>query len=134
MLCSAVMQAIEFVQMQRDDELWELLISLSLESPALTGHNPPAWPVLPCPNNACSRSAERFAALHFALYPALLALFLPCLPLSCLACLPLCPAYPVLCWLLCLAVACSLQQRSGLLCLKRLDTNRLTQPLLLKCH
>lgn len=31
------MQAIEFVQMQRDDELWELLISLALESPALTG-------------------------------------------------------------------------------------------------
>lgn len=30
-------QAIEFVQMQRDDELWELLISLALESPALTG-------------------------------------------------------------------------------------------------
>ena len=33
----ACMQAIEFVQMQRDDELWELLISLALESPALTG-------------------------------------------------------------------------------------------------
>ncbi len=31
------MQAIEFVQMQRDDDLWELLISLALESPALTG-------------------------------------------------------------------------------------------------
>lgn len=30
-------QAIEFVQMQRDDELWELLISLALESPVLTG-------------------------------------------------------------------------------------------------
>ncbi|KAL0041397.1 hypothetical protein WJX79_002126 [Trebouxia sp. C0005] len=30
-------QAIEFVQMQRDDQLWELLISLALESPALTG-------------------------------------------------------------------------------------------------
>ena len=30
-------QAIEFVQMQRDDELWELLVTLSLESPALTG-------------------------------------------------------------------------------------------------
>lgn len=35
-------QAIEFVQMQRDDELWELLISLSLESPALTGHSSPS--------------------------------------------------------------------------------------------
>lgn len=33
----AAMQAIEFVQMQRDDELWELLISLALESPVLTG-------------------------------------------------------------------------------------------------
>lgn len=82
MLCSAVMQAIEFVQMQRDDELWELLISLSLESPALTGHNSPVWPVLPCPNNACSRSAVRFAALHFALYPALLAFHSVLLTLS----------------------------------------------------
>ncbi len=36
-----VLQAIEFVQMQRDDELWELLISLALESPALTGNTCP---------------------------------------------------------------------------------------------
>ena len=32
-----VLQAIEFVQMQRDDDLWETLIGLALESPALTG-------------------------------------------------------------------------------------------------
>ena len=31
------LQAIEFVQMQRDDELWELLITLSLSSAYLTG-------------------------------------------------------------------------------------------------
>ena len=36
-MAGTAMQAIEFVQMQRDDELWELLISLALESPALTG-------------------------------------------------------------------------------------------------
>lgn len=30
-------QAIEFVQMQRDDELWELLISLAIGSADLTG-------------------------------------------------------------------------------------------------
>ncbi len=36
-MAASVMQAIEFVQMQRNDELWELLISLALESPALTG-------------------------------------------------------------------------------------------------
>jgi hypothetical protein len=36
-MAASAMQAIEFVQMQRDDELWELLISLALESPALTG-------------------------------------------------------------------------------------------------
>lgn len=30
-------QAIEFVQMQRDDELWELLISLALGSANMTG-------------------------------------------------------------------------------------------------
>jgi len=35
-MAATVMQAIEFVQMQRDDELWELLISLALESPALS--------------------------------------------------------------------------------------------------
>ena len=48
-------QAIEFVQMQRDDELWELLISLALESPALTGGGsfpPPACLAHPC--LACS--------------------------------------------------------------------------------
>ncbi len=39
-MAATVMQAIEFVQMQRDDELWELLISLALESPALTGTLP----------------------------------------------------------------------------------------------
>ena len=66
------MQAIEFVQMQRDDELWELLISLALESPALTGggaflsparltlhaHYSPClallFPPLPCPALPCS--------------------------------------------------------------------------------
>ena len=32
-----VVQAIEFVQMQRDDDLWETLIGLALDSPALTG-------------------------------------------------------------------------------------------------
>jgi hypothetical protein len=32
-----VLQAIEFVQMQRDDELWELLISLALGSANMTG-------------------------------------------------------------------------------------------------
>ena len=31
------LQAIEFVQMQRDDELWELLISLALGNASLTG-------------------------------------------------------------------------------------------------
>ena len=31
------MQAIEFVQMQRDDELWELLISLALTDAGMTG-------------------------------------------------------------------------------------------------
>ena len=31
------MQAIEFVQMQRDDELWELLISLALSDADMTG-------------------------------------------------------------------------------------------------
>ena len=36
-MAASVMQAIEFVQMQRDDDLWELLITLALESPALTG-------------------------------------------------------------------------------------------------
>ena len=36
-MAANVMQAIECVHMQRDDELWELLISLALESPALTG-------------------------------------------------------------------------------------------------
>ena len=35
-------QAIEFVQMQRDDELWELLISLAIGSADLTGGQPPA--------------------------------------------------------------------------------------------
>lgn len=30
-------QAIEFVQMQRDDELWELLISLALSDADMTG-------------------------------------------------------------------------------------------------
>lgn len=37
---AVLLQAIEFVQMQRDDELWETLIGLSLESPALTGAQP----------------------------------------------------------------------------------------------
>ncbi len=32
-----VLQAIEFVQMQRDDELWELLISLALSDADMTG-------------------------------------------------------------------------------------------------
>ena len=31
------MQAVEFVQMQRDDELWELLISLALSDADMTG-------------------------------------------------------------------------------------------------
>ena len=31
------MQAIEFVQMQQDDELWELLISLALSDAGMTG-------------------------------------------------------------------------------------------------
>ena len=34
---ASVMQAIEFVQMQRDDELWELLISLALSDADMTG-------------------------------------------------------------------------------------------------
>ncbi|KAK9831005.1 hypothetical protein WJX81_007857 [Elliptochloris bilobata] len=33
-------KAVEFVQMQRDDELWELLISLALGSAELTGTLP----------------------------------------------------------------------------------------------
>lgn len=35
--CVHSMQAIEFVQMQRDDELWELLISLALTDAGMTG-------------------------------------------------------------------------------------------------
>ena len=35
--CVIAMQAIEFVQMQRDDELWELLISLALSDADMTG-------------------------------------------------------------------------------------------------
>ena len=35
--CITYLQAIEFVQMQRDDELWELLISLALGNASLTG-------------------------------------------------------------------------------------------------
>ncbi len=35
--CAARTQAIEFVQMQRDDELWELLITFALGSADLTG-------------------------------------------------------------------------------------------------
>ena len=38
------LQAIDFVQMQQDDELWDLLISLALADASLTGdtaHNPP---------------------------------------------------------------------------------------------
>ena len=35
--CASAMQAIEFVQMQRDDELWELLISLALSDADMTG-------------------------------------------------------------------------------------------------
>jgi hypothetical protein len=38
-------QAIEFVQMQRDDELWELLISLAIGSADLTGVH---FPGMPC--------------------------------------------------------------------------------------
>lgn len=33
----AGVQAIEFVQMQQDDELWDLLISLALADASLTG-------------------------------------------------------------------------------------------------
>lgn len=40
------MQAIEFVQMQRDDELWELLISLALSDADMTGALLP--PALQC--------------------------------------------------------------------------------------
>ena len=35
--CARCTQAIEFVQMQRDDELWELLITFALGSADLTG-------------------------------------------------------------------------------------------------
>ena len=35
--CACAMQAIEFVQMQRDDELWELLINLALSNADMTG-------------------------------------------------------------------------------------------------
>lgn len=50
--CVHAMQAIEFVQMQRDDELWELLISLALSDAGMTGTpqtllataNTCAWP------------------------------------------------------------------------------------------
>ena len=35
--CAPCAQAIEFVQMQRDDELWELLITFALGSADLTG-------------------------------------------------------------------------------------------------
>ena len=42
-------QAVEFVQMQRDDELWELLISLALGSADLTGASQtPLVPVCAC--------------------------------------------------------------------------------------
>jgi hypothetical protein len=34
---SVLVQAIEFVQMQQDDELWDLLITLALAQPPLTG-------------------------------------------------------------------------------------------------
>lgn len=76
------MQAIEFVQMQRDDELWELLISLALESPALTGGAAPPFPCLPSPSLPCL---------------LVLPLVLPCpaLPSPPLACPALrCPALP----------------------------------------
>ena len=34
---AGLLQAIEFVQMQQDDELWDLLITLALAQPPLTG-------------------------------------------------------------------------------------------------
>lgn len=47
MLLGVGAQAVEFVQMQRDDELWELLISLALGSADLTGASQ-TWLVRMC--------------------------------------------------------------------------------------
>ena len=64
------MQAIEFVQMQQDDELWELLISLALDSPVLTGATPPSFP---CP----SLLAFLALAAHFRHSPCTLSCRVP---------------------------------------------------------
>ena len=51
------MQAIEFVQMQRDDELWELLISLALSDADMTGALlPPALQCYYSPSTCVPRS------------------------------------------------------------------------------
>ena len=46
--CASAVQAIEFVQMQRDDELWELLISLALSDADMTGASINWLPHLVC--------------------------------------------------------------------------------------
>ena len=64
-VCAGLLQAIEFVQMQQDDELWDLLITLALAQPPLTGLH-----ALPCKFNSLHhRKAECYLLTPLVVNP-----------------------------------------------------------------